>query len=185
MQGHLTFCTRTNCPVVLMLVTFCNFTSQQPLSCSASVSSVNVQSNDVANLHQITGFFRPRKTSNCVHLLICQFFLEYTAILTELPFVLFCKLFLYRLGLISVTERLHGSETLRCFSITYFNGSLLCSEVVFQAPMGNKLHDQHHWLCGGDAANHLEDMWIDAIRHSLHHINLIHKQSSLIVTAET
>ena len=63
--------------------------------------------------------------------------------------------------------------------------ALHCSEVLLQAPMRHKLHDEHYWEGGGDTAKHLEDMWVAAVRDPLHHVNLIQKELPFFATAAT
>ena len=69
------------------------------------------------------------------------------------------------------------------FIVPYTKHSLHFSEVVLQVSMRCKLQDDHHWEGGGDTPKHLEDMWVVAVRDSLHRFNLVHEESSLMVAA--
>ena len=64
-----------------------------------------------------------------------------------------------------------------------YSHGLHCSKVVLQVSLRYKLQDEHHWVDGGDTANHLQDMRIAAIRYLFHHIDLIHKQLFFFGTA--
>ena len=66
---------------------------------------------------------------------------------------------------------------------SHLNNCTLCLKVVLQVSVRYKLEYDHHWVGAGDTAYHLQDVWVVAVRHFLHHVNFIHKQPLYFGTA--
>ena len=100
------------------------------------------------------------------------------------PWHIHCLVVLFHVWLLIYNVKrpstcLHGlyciahTRTKLLSSTPHTGGKLWRFEVVFQVPIRHKLKEEHHWESGCDTANHLQDMWIAAIWHFLHHVYFI------------
>ena len=61
---------------------------------------------------------------------------------------------------------------MRCLLAPYL--LLMSPQIGQEAPIGDQLTHQAHWLRSGDTSNHVDNVWV-ARCDPLHHLNLIHK----------